>query len=87
MSKVCRWDGIVIEMYAPDHAPPHFHALYAEYEARIALDTLDVLTGALPRPVLRQVLAWAVLRRVELAENWESCRRNLPPTKIAPPAR
>ena len=86
MPKVCRWRGIAIEMYQPDHVPPHFHALYAEYEARIAIDTLNVLAGDLSRPVLREVLAWAASRRVELLENWDLCRRNQQPKKIAPPA-
>jgi hypothetical protein len=27
--------GIVIQMFWGDHAPPHFHALYAEYEVLI----------------------------------------------------
>ena len=31
--------GVVIQMFAGDHAPPHFHALYAEYEALIDLRT------------------------------------------------
>jgi hypothetical protein len=32
--------GIVIQMFWVDHAPPHFHALYAEFEAQIAIQTL-----------------------------------------------
>jgi hypothetical protein len=82
---LCRWRGIVIAMYRPDHPPPHFHALYAEFEARIAIDGLIVLTSDLPRPVLRDVLAWAETRRAELAENWDLCRRNLPFKPIRPP--
>ena len=72
-------------MFYPDHPPPHFHALYAEYEARIAIDTLAVLTSDLPRPVLREVLAWATERRAELLENWKLCRRNLPLRPITTP--
>ena len=37
MPEICRFYGIVIKMYFADHAPPHFHAEYAEYEARIAI--------------------------------------------------
>ena len=85
MPKICRWHGIVVEMFYPDHPPPHFHALYAEFEARIAIDPLVVLTSDLPRPVLREVLAWAALRRAELLENWDLCRRNLPLKPITPP--
>ena len=29
--------GIVITMYFDDHAPPHFHARYAEHEAQISI--------------------------------------------------
>jgi hypothetical protein len=32
-----------------DHAPPHFHARYGEFEATIDLGTLDVIQGQLPR--------------------------------------
>jgi hypothetical protein len=31
-----------------DHAPPHFHALYAEYEALIDLRNFSVIRGSLP---------------------------------------
>ena len=33
MPEICRFYGIIIKMYFADHAPPHFHAEYAEYEA------------------------------------------------------
>ena len=35
-------------MYFADHVPPHVHAEYAEYEARIAIESLMVLSGTLP---------------------------------------
>ncbi len=85
MPKICRWHGIVIEMFAPDHPPPHFHAQYAEFEARIAIDPVRVLESDLPRRVLAEVLDWAQLRHAELLGDWELCRANLPPLKIAPP--
>ena len=40
MPEICRFYGIVIKMYFADHSPPHFHAEYAEHEARIAIDSL-----------------------------------------------
>lgn len=48
MPELSRFYGIVIKMYFGDHAPPHFHAEYAESEARIAIDSLAVLSGDLP---------------------------------------
>ena len=41
--------GIVIQMFWRDHAPPHFHALYAEHEALIDLRDFRVIRGSLPR--------------------------------------
>jgi hypothetical protein len=36
-------------MFFNDHAPPHFHARYGEFEATIDIDTLSVVQGELPR--------------------------------------
>jgi hypothetical protein len=35
MPEICRFYGIVIKPYLTDHEPSHFHAEYAEHEARI----------------------------------------------------
>jgi hypothetical protein len=35
MPELSRFLGIVIAMYYRDHAPPHFHAIYGDYEATI----------------------------------------------------
>lgn len=86
MPKICRWNGIVIEMFVRDHPPPRFHAQYAEFEARIAIETLDVLSSDLPGRVLAEVLDWARVRQPELRENAELCLANELPRKIAPPA-
>ena len=43
MPEICRFFGIVIRMYFNDHDPSHFHAEYAEFEALIAIDSLEVL--------------------------------------------
>jgi hypothetical protein len=48
MPEICRFYGIVIRMFFADHVPPHFHAEYGEHEARIAIDSLAVLSGRLP---------------------------------------
>ena len=76
--------GVVIQMFWQDHAPPHFHALYAEYEALIDIRTLEVIGGNLPRRALALVLEWAQEHRAELSEDWDLCRRNEQPRKIAP---
>lgn len=35
MPTISQFFGIVIQMFWREHAPPHFHALYAEHEALI----------------------------------------------------
>lgn len=34
MPEISRFFGIIITMYFNEHNPPHFHALYNEYEAQ-----------------------------------------------------
>ena len=52
MPEISRFLGIVIAMYYNDHAPPHFHARYGDYEAVIAVATGEVIDGSLPPRVL-----------------------------------
>jgi hypothetical protein len=76
--------GIVIQMFWKDHSPPHFHALYAEYEALIDIRTLEVIHGHLPKRALALVLEWTSEHRAELLEDWELCTRMQMPKKIEP---
>jgi hypothetical protein len=66
MPTISMFYGIVIQMFWADHAPPHFHALYAEHEALINIKTLEILKGELPKRALALVLEWASEHRVEL---------------------
>jgi Domain of unknown function (DUF4160) len=76
--------GILIRMFFNDHAPPHFHARYGEYEATIDIETLLVIKGELPRRALDLAQEWAMIHRRELLENWQLCRENRLPAKIEP---
>jgi hypothetical protein len=55
MPTICSFYGILIQMFWPDRAPPHFHALYAEHEAQIDTRTLEVIEGDLPKRALALV--------------------------------
>lgn len=70
MPRLSEFYGIVIYMYWADHAPPHFHAIYAGQEAQITIEDGAVLAGALPRTATKLVREWAALRRAELIEDW-----------------
>jgi len=48
--------GILIQMFWSDHAPRHFHALYAEHEVLIDIRTLGILEGEMPRRALASIL-------------------------------
>lgn len=84
MPRISEFYGIVISMFYKDHALPHFHAIYAEYEATIGIDPIRVLEGQLPRRVLSLVLEWAAIYQPELRHNWELARERKPLQRIPP---
>jgi hypothetical protein len=71
-------------MYFDDHPPPHFHAYYGEFSAKITIDTLELTEGQLPRRALALVLEWATGHRAELRENWDLAEQHRPLNAIAP---
>lgn len=66
-------------MFWNDHAPPHFHAVYGEYQGVIDIQSLRMLEGNLPRRALNLILDWA-----ELMTGWELCAQKKMPNKIEP---
>lgn len=84
MPRISTFYGIVIAMYYRDHAPPHFHAIYGEYEATVVIETLDVLSGYLPTRALHLVREWAELHGGQLATNWQKARAREPLDTIKP---
>ncbi|MCU0467119.1 MAG: DUF4160 domain-containing protein [Arcicella sp.] len=63
--------GIKIYLYDFDHNPPHFHAIFAEYEVLISINSLEVLKGAMPKPQLKKILKWAKYNQIQLLEEFE----------------
>lgn len=84
MPTISAFFGILIRMYYDDHNPPHFHAYYGEHEAIIAIQTLEIMEGKLPKRALAMVLEWTVEHRQELLEDWERAEQHLPLHKIEP---
>ena len=78
MPTISSFYGIVIRMYYDDHPPPHFHAYYAEYNAKLAIKTLEMEEGLLPRRALALALEWASQHREELLENWRLAEAHRP---------
>ncbi len=84
MPEISRFFGIVIRMFYDDHAPPHFHARYAQHQAVISIAELTVLKGGLPPRALGLVMEWASQHRLELAEDWALAADQAPLKAIAP---
>jgi hypothetical protein len=75
--------GIAVRMYARDHPPPHFHAIYGEHEAFVSITTGEVIEGELPKTAARLVKEWALARQSQLRENWARARAGEQPERIA----
>ena len=84
MPTISQFFGIAIRMYYDDHPPPHFHAYYGDAAAKIAIDTLSVTEGGLPRRALALVREWAAAHREELQEDWRLAEAHLPLHRIPP---
>ena len=84
MPTISTFYGILIQMFWGDHVPPHFHALYGEYEVIVNIRTLETIKGFMPRRALALVLEWASLHREELMEDWKLCEMKQMPVKIEP---
>ena len=84
MSEISRFLGIIIAMYYNDHAPPHFHAKYGDFEAVIAITSGEVVDGRLPPRVLGLVQEWRECHKAELAEDWQLARERKLLKRIEP---
>jgi Domain of unknown function (DUF4160) len=82
MPEIVRFYGIIIKVFFGDHPPPHFHAVYGEYNALISIESLEIIEGDLPKRAQKLVIEWASLYQQDLLEMWKSQEfRNLPPLK------
>ena len=72
MPVIARFYGVIIKMYfsQSEHGIPHFHAIYGEFNAVFAIETLDILEGNLPVRAQRLVKEWAALYGQELRDIW-----------------
>ena len=83
MPEISRFLGIVIALFYRDHAPPHFHAMYGEFEVTVEIES-GVVQGRFPKRALRHVLEWLDLHRAELQTDWQLAREGQPLNRIDP---
>ena len=84
MPRISEFYGIVISMFFDDHPPPHFHAQYGEYQAKISIQDREVIAGQLPGRALRLVQEWATQHADELLANWSRVEARMPLARIDP---
>jgi len=82
VSEVARFYGIVIKVFFGGHPPPHFHAIYGEYNALVDIGSLQIIEGDLPSRAQKLVFEWALLYQQDLLQMWDTQEfRRLPPLK------
>ena len=86
MPTISIFNGLIIRMYyAPtEHNPPHFHVYYQKYNAKVDIETCEIVHGDLPSRQRKLVLAWAELHKEDLFANWELCQNGEEPFNIKP---
>ncbi len=87
MPEIARFLGIIIRMYfetGQKHSNPHFHAYYQGAVAIYNIETIELISGELPRRQMRFVEAWAELHQEELLKNWERLQNGYSPVKVEP---
>jgi len=81
--EISRFLGIVIAMFYREHLPPHFHAVYGDYQITVDIDS-GTVEGRFPKRALQHVMEWYDLHKKELIDNWELSCKKLPLRPIPP---
>ena len=73
MPEITRFYGIVIKIFfTNEHPPPHFHAVYGEYNGLIDIKTLEMIEGDLPNKAKILIKEWASEYQNELMQMWDT---------------
>jgi len=87
MPTISMFYGIIIYMYFFDnkkHHRPHIHAFHGEFEAIIAIDNGEVLSGELPINKMKLVAAWIEIHQEELLADWSLALEGVQLFRIEP---
>lgn len=81
MPEITRFYGILIKIFfTREHNPPHFHALYGEYNGTFEIETLKMTEGDLPPKAQALVREWAQQYIPDIMKMWETkTLKKLPP--------
>ncbi|EHL18472.1 hypothetical protein HMPREF9630_00197 [Peptoanaerobacter stomatis] len=81
MPEITRFYGILIKIFfVREHNPPHFHAVYGEYNGTFDIATLEMLEGDLPIKAQKLIQEWASQYQDRLMNMWNTkTLEKLPP--------
>lgn len=81
MPEITRFYGIVIKIFLTrEHNPPHFHAVYGEYNGTFEISTLNMIEGDLPKKAQTLVMEWAAQYKDDIMNMWNTkTLKKLPP--------
>ena len=81
MPEVTRFYGIIIKIFLTrEHNPPHFHAVYGEFNGSFDINTLEMIEGDLPIKAQTLIKEWATQYKIDLMNMWDSkTLKKLPP--------
>ncbi|MGD9733952.1 MAG: DUF4160 domain-containing protein [Desulfamplus sp.] len=81
MPEIARFYGIIIKIFfTREHNPPHFHAVYSEYNGIFEISTLDMIEGDLPSKAQELVKEWASQYSSDIMQMWNTkVLKKLPP--------
>ena len=63
MPQISYFLGVIIRMFYREHNPPHFHAVYADFEGIIDIEKNEIIGGELPSSVLEIATEWTGLHQ------------------------
>jgi hypothetical protein len=70
MPRIHRLNNGALYIYANDHAPPHFHVVGPDSNARIGIDSLEILRGRCSRRDFHEAVEWALAHQDFLLQRW-----------------
>jgi len=71
-------------MFYSEHNPPHFHAEYQGSEGIFNFEGEIIKGNIKSTTALKLIKEWAVLRNIELEENWKNISEKAAINKIEP---
>jgi len=64
-----------IEVLGREHGIPHFHLLWPDGRASIAIETLEIIIGNPPINILSEARTWAKENREQIRAEWDKLNR------------